>query len=182
MWPPEDSRRKTCQGCHERRIKCLVGKVPVSNRAERVRKETGAKRVKVSKPVIVDSGSEVEACEEKVAVRKPRSEQTMALWSIAAGLESRAKDAASTRALLREIRDSMSDIAHNTEILAAAADSFANGKRFLRTREMGAPERPEEERVWGRSSSGSEGSGREPEEDGMEVDAEVEAEVEATLK
>ncbi len=44
--------------------------------------------------------------------------------------------------------------------------------------EMGAPEEPEQEKVWKRLSSDSEESGKEPEVDGMEG---VE-EVDATLK
>ena len=174
-WLKKTKTRSACVQCAEKRIKCKIDGIPVSNRAPR-RVGSSNKRRCLTTPEVLESATDTRGIQK--ASKTPGREQ--AQWGMAHTLE----DLVWEQSLLWESavqqEELLEDLVSNTKVIADAMDLFIWGERFLRVREMGRLEGPEgNEMVVRRHRM----MGEEKESEGvLEVELEASCDVEMTLQ
>ena len=135
---PKMKARLVCAGCAEKRIKCKIEGLPVSNRAPR--------KVGLPKRRRLIMLEALETASDMAEVRKtPKmSGREQARWAMAHTLEDLVWEQGRIRESTERQEEILEELASNTKVIADAMDLFLRGERFMRVREMGRPEGPAE--------------------------------------
>src|SRR5882724_8244211 len=129
-----------CTWCMDKRIKCKINGVPVSNRAQRQMGLSLSKRQHMTTPELVETASET----TEVWKTPKSSGREQAWWAMAQALEDLVQEQGRIWASTERQEELLEELASNTKVIADAMDLFLRGERFMRVREMGRPEGPAE--------------------------------------
>ena len=167
MWPTTGSLQQVCFGCQRSHRKCEIGGKPVMARGPR------KKRKIVSKAMIEGDKDDV----EWAPLPTPKI-TGMAELPLTKAIAVIVKEMKASRKSLERIAQETLEVSHavlsQTTALVDLVELVVQGKRFVRTREMGRPESDREELPtrWSRKGKGK------AKEDELEEEPEVEEEVE----
>jgi len=129
----------------EKRIKCKIDGVLVSNRAQRQVGPLLSKRRHMMTPEILEMASET----MEVQKTPKSSGREQGQWEMAHVLEDLVGEQAQLRESVERQEALMEELVSNTKVIADAMDLFMWGEHFLRVWKMGKLEGPEEtELVW----------------------------------
>src|SRR5882724_9178769 len=139
QWPKMKAR-SACTQCADKRIKCKIDGIPVSNRAQRQMGPSLSKRRRMMTPEILETASET------TEIRKtPKSSgREQAWWATVHTLEDLVWEQGQIRESTEGQEELLEELASNTKVIVDAMDLLLQGERFMRVREMGRPEGPAE--------------------------------------
>src|SRR5882724_10903455 len=165
-----------CTQCMDKRIKCRIDGIPVSNHVQRQMGPSLSKRQCMMTLEILEMASET------AEVRKtPKSSgREQAWWAMAHALEGLVREQGWIRESMEHQEELLEELASNTKVIVDAMDLFLRGERFMRVREMGRPQGPVESEMVVRRHRMM-GPEKEP-EDVPEVEPEASYDVEMTLQ
>src|SRR5882724_7376684 len=175
QWPKMKAR-SACTQCADKRIKCKIDGIPVSNRAQRQMGPSLSKRRRMMTPEILETASET------TEVRKtPKSSgREQARWAMAQALEYLVQEQGQIWASTEQQEELLEELASNTKVIADAMDLCLRGEHVVRVREMGRLEGPAESEMVVRRHRMM-GPEKEP-EDVPEEEPEASCDVEMTLQ
>ena len=160
----------------DKRIKCRIDGILVSNHAQRQMGPSLSKRQRMMTPEILEMVSET--TEVRKAPKSSGREQ--AWWAMAHALEDLVREQGRIRESTERQEELLEELASNTKVIADAMDLFLRGECFMRVREMGRPEGPAESEMVVRRHRMM-GPEKEP-EDVLEEEPEASCDVEMTLQ
>ena len=139
QWPKMKAR-SACTQCADKRIKCKIDGVLVSNRAQRQMGPSLSRRRHMMTPEILEMASET------TEVRKtPKlSGREQVQWAMAHALEDLVQEQGRIQVSTERQEELLEELASNTKVIVDAMDLFLRGERFMRVREMGRLEGPAE--------------------------------------
>ena len=167
MWPTTGSLRQVCFGCQRSHGKCKIGRKPVMARGLR------KKRKVVSKATIEGDEDDTEWVPPPTPKITGTAESPLTKAITVIMKEMKASRKSSER-IAQETLEVSRAMLSQTTALVDLVELVVQGKRFVRTREMGRPESDGEELPtrWSRKGKGK------VKEDELEEEPEVEEEVE----
>src|SRR5882724_11888146 len=125
--------RSACTWCADKRIKCKIDGVPVSNRAQRQMGPSLSKRRCMTTPEILEMASET------TEVRKtPKSSgREQARWAMVHALEDLVREQGRIQESAERQEELLEELASNTKVITDAMDLLLPGEHFMRVWEMG---------------------------------------------
>src|SRR5882724_13059280 len=118
--------RSACTWCADKRIKCKIDGVPVSNRAQRQMGPSLSKRRHMMTPEILEMASKT----AEVQKTPKSSGREQAQWEMAHALEDLVRDQVLLRESVERQETLMDELVSNTKVITDAMDLFTRGERF----------------------------------------------------